>query len=576
MIFVPDGLNSESVYFAQNALPLEERAQRVSFYAKQIQKIPDDALLKINYFSGAVGCPNLCQMCATGSAPNITRITREGIEDLLEAMGEIATQRKLSASSGREWRPGHILLYFDDDPALNTLTGKIVKNIRERLGAKVTTSTHGWSRKNAELQAMHDYIVATFADGFGEFRISYSNYPIGFANHEEYRHDLANMLRTYRPLAERIGIGNKGMRVDMHTRPLVQISDNFSVETIDGHAVIHSGSYLVITDNVNAELSNASIIDFGGFGNRVPIFDKPAVPCAVYVSDTHINNPDWRETARGLISSQDSVAWQSFAPHYNNRVLARNANLYQFSNADGIFFSLDPTLESHQSGFNALHLYPKTESRINSGVLDTSRFILNAILQYKKKKGIGRRESFPNATHEDMGGVVEIVERERDMYLQYSTNTARFIEKEILPLLECLIGALTEADYEPSHLFSREFFSDTGVIGNSGRGISEFKGLISKRDSSIDINDEKVRLLYLERGPLWRWAPVPYMGNLGGVEKGTIGLKNQLGNVSGIVEVCPVTRMDYEPIHAKSFYIYGVPMEQISFRSMHGFGPGAH
>lgn len=577
MIVVPDELIGRAVYFAQENLPLEKRVQRVSFLAEQMQSIPDDAISKMTYFAGAVGCQNLCQMCATGSAPNIVRITREGIEDLIEALERIARERKIAVASEREFRPGQVLLYFDDDPALNYLTGDIAKNMLQKLGVKIAISTHGWSRKNTELQDMHEALVRDFAVGFGEFRMSYSSYPRGFTNQDEYTHDLANMLRTYKPLIEIIGRGPAGMRVEMHTRPLVQINNNFNIETIAGHFVIHSGSYLVITKETNVELTEAAIINFEGHDSRIPVFDKKGVSCTLYVSDTHLNQSNWRETAQELIPHQENIRGHSFAPHYNNQVLARKALLYQYSNADGTFFSLDPTLDNPNQYFNALNLYPKTESRFKSGALDTSRFILNAILQYKQGRCIGVREPFPDATLADMQGIVAIVEQYRDMYSGHSADTAKFIDYEILPLIRGFINALTEADYPPSFLFDWQFFSDIGTISNAGRAINEFRGLSSKPDYSIELNDEKIRLLNEKKGSLWRWAPVPYAGNLDGRPIAVQGLKNQLGNISGIVEVCQVTRRNYEPMHEPANYIFGVPMEQISFNDMKNSrsGPGS-
>ncbi len=577
MISVSDELSERAGYFARRDIPLEDRARRISFFAEQMQSIPDEAISEMSYFAGAVGCQNLCQMCATGSAPNLTRITRDGIEDLIEALGQAARERKITVASERKWRQGQVLLYFDDDPALNSLTGDLVRNMQQKLGVKIALSTHGWSRKNTELQDMHEALVRDFAAGFGEFRISYSSYPREFVNQEEYTHDLANMLRTYKPLIGIMGIGPIGMRIEMHTRPLVQISDNFNIEAIGGYLIIHSGSYLVMTKNRDTELTEASIINFGGDDARIPIFDKKGVSCTLYVSDTNINQPAWRETARELIDSQQNVKGYSFAPHYDNQVLARKAILYQFSNVDGIFFSLDPTFDTPGQYFNALNLYPKTDSRLKSGALDTSRFIMNAILQYKQGMGIGVREPFPDATLADMQRVVAIVESQRDMYAGYSAGTARFIEQEILPLLRCFVGALAETDYSPSFLFDWNFFSDAGVISNAGKGGNEFKGLISKVDTPIDLNDDKIRLLYEERGSLWRWAPVPYTGNLDGKPIAIQGLKNQLGDTSGIVEICQIVRRNYEPMHGQAKYIFGVPMEQISFKSMKSsaFGPGS-
>ena len=249
----------------------------------------------MQYFSLAAGCPEVCAMCSMGAPSHMTRMLPDASEDLIAGIATVASERNQQnpyVAMQRKFKPGHILLFNDDDPALHPHTAEVIEQIYGKLHVPVSISTVGYSRRNKTLQNMHE-IIAAHPEMIREFRISLSTYPRYVTiNPHEYSDDLANLLKTYAPLIEHRGAGRNGMRVEIHTRPLIQINDegvDINDTTILGHHVIRSGAYMLISQRETESLDQSEIIDYEPGQDVHPIFDDRSQEYYLYESDTYIN-----------------------------------------------------------------------------------------------------------------------------------------------------------------------------------------------------------------------------------------------------------------------------------------------
>lgn len=154
-------------------------------------------------------------------------------------------------------------------------------------------------------------------------------------------------------------------------------------------------------------------------------------------------------------------------------------------------------------------IYPKTNMREYSGYVITERFLLNAIIKYKKTKNLKSLEKFDCATWEDVYEVLEICKKDAFNYRANGKEEKyEYIVNEVLPMINAYISALQIAEYPSSNFFDAEFSIDTGIICNLGRAINEFKGLTNKENEPLTpvhernygVHNSKMK----EEGVSWR------------------------------------------------------------------------
>ncbi len=156
----------------------------------------------------------------------------------------------------------------------------------------------------------------------------------------------------------------------------------------------------------------------------------------------------------------------------------RVVEMYLFKNRDGIYYSLNPKLT--QDGNYSMNIYPKTEERMKSGYIITERFFLNALYNFKKKRGYLLRDSISNTSFEDTEEVLSIL-REYATYYEELGKIEKhdYILEHVIPLIEIYIEALKLSGYSSDVFFDKNFTIDTGMICNLGRAVHLFQGLTS-------------------------------------------------------------------------------------------------
>lgn len=546
--------------------------------ADKLRQLPDSAFLDLQYFQTQVGCPNICAMCSQGASKNITAMTRKGLRDLLHALKTVVDERFPSQTHvlgrGREeHKPGVIFPYLDTDVGSDRNLYDLIKALDADFNCKTRIATVGYSRHNSILQTMHERIASELPHAIDGFRISFTPYTYGLHDREgtsaktEYIQDLANLLKTYRPLLATIGAGKEKFAVEIRHKPLVRVFDRDLDEKVmlDRH-VLRSGPYLLLGQSHGVVPQNSVLT---ALKERSAEFSRPALPYLVAISDQYIGEGDWEAVASHLLQHMD-VALEdpgAFAQQYfGDSLHLRRAGGYCFENTDGPFYSIDPTfLENGQ--FASINFYGKTHSRRVSGYNDATRHLLNTILDFKRSKGLSRRDPVPDATWEDVEIVLQAMQRKAEDLHRYDTRAFEHLESEILPLVQTYVAVLKEAGYEPHYFFNRNFTIDTGQIVNQGRAITQFKGLASKEDDSLTAHDMrgygKDVSFSAMRDHVWRIAPLPMSASTDRIQ---LGYKNpgssQEGGSGGAISVSKLDRFNLYPV--ETVIIEGVEVERFA------------
>jgi 8-oxo-dGTP pyrophosphatase MutT (NUDIX family) len=538
--------------------------------------LPDEAFTDLQYLQTQVGCPNICAMCSQGASKTITAMTRKGLHDLLDAMKTVIDQRFPSGfpvlGRGREeHKPGVIFPYLDTDVGSDRNLFDLIKQLHTRFGSKMRIASVGYSRHNAELQAMHERIARELPHAIDGFRVSFTPYTYGLHDRDgitaraEYVQDLANLLRTYQSLLTTIGAGKEKFAVEIRHKPLVRVFDRELDEKIlhDRH-VVRSGPYLLIGLQPGVVPQTSTLTELK---ERTAGFSQPALPYLVAVSDQYLGEGDWEAIANHLLRHAEAILDDpaSFSQqHFDGAFVVRRADGYRFENLDGPFYAIDPTFQSDGT-FQAVSFFGRTASRRVSGYNDASRPLLNALIAYKRRRGVGRREDLPDATWTDVDAVLHALRMRAERMRKYDERAAHHLDAEILPLIETYVSVLQEAGYAPGSFFARDFTIDTGQIVNQGRAITQFKGLVTTEDDVIAAHDMRGYGKELSfsslRDHVWRIAPLPVSGSNDRIQ---LGYKNPGASPQGspgAVSVSKLDRFNLYPI--ETVVIDGVEVEQL-------------
>ncbi|WAP57958.1 hypothetical protein [Streptomyces sp. S465] len=464
---------------------------------EQLRQMPDDAFTRVQYLAPQVGCFNGCAMCSQGAGRDTWSLTREGLTGLFTALAEVADERSLAIASGRIHRPGVVFPYLDNDIGSYPHLDHYAQLARDVLGVKLRISTVGYSRHSTRLAAMHQHLVKEFTGVFDGIRFSITPYTLGFTgrsgvDRQAYIEDLAAALRTYRPLLDALGHGAATAACELRFAPLVGIGELTNAR-IDGHHVLATGPHLLISrERTDGELPETVIERLDE-----PVYSQPGVPYLHITSDTA---PLTAATVRAALTGTLSV------PHR-----ARTVRLHRFTNADGPYFAADPNF--HPDGtFTALHLYPATAVRPNSGYTDAARPLLNTLLARKRARGLGRRDEFAHATGADVAAILQALTAQADELQPIDRSAAAHLREQIHPQVAAYAAALERAGYPPRMFFSRTFTIDTGQIVNQGRAEKLFRGLTGTNGEPMTPLEERDfgrASLSALRGPIWRMAPLP-------------------------------------------------------------------
>lgn len=450
----------------------------------ELEKMPIEMFAKMRHFQPQIGCLNACRICSKFARANVSGWNEKRIRNVIAAIKCVVSKyrncKPYIVWDREEHRNGVIFSYLDNDIGNYSYLYEFIKIAYEELGVKTRISTVGFSRHNEYMVKMHERINSVdVLDALGGVRLSFTPYEIGWEKGQddssgfsrtEYIKDMAEFLKIYRPYYNKVGSGNRNMCVELRYKPLAIVSEVI-VERIKGRFVILVGNYLYISCQQNVDFRECRIKD--PKEHTISLTEKPVM---FYQIDYDNNNGDKNRLTK-LVEMCEFVKHQV-------------VEIYMFVNAEGEYYAIDPQIKD--KGNYGMNIYPKTECRNKSGYIITERFFLNALLEYKMRLGLGVMDIYNHAKWSDVEEVILICKRNAEGYKRRrKVEKSKYIECEVLPMIEAYICALKLSGYSPCEVFDPNFTIDTGIICNMGRSIGEFKGLTEKKDEPLTPTHER-------------------------------------------------------------------------------------
>lgn len=455
----------EFLLLDEDKITKEDYKIRKELYNK-FGELPQEFLSKMRHLQPQIGCFNNCSFCSKFAVCKNEYWNEKSIRNIISAIKYTAKKYTdgniLLAWERNEHRVGVNFPYLDNDIASYIYLDKFLKLCYKELGIKTRISTVGFSRHNKKLNEMHKKIAnSDLIDTLAGVRLSITKYGRVWESKnkvsiEEYKQDMINFLEIYKSYYLKNGSGPRKMCVELRYNPLVENSDVI-VTNYNKHLVLQTSNYLFISKGENINLKESYIVD--PYKHSLEL-SEDAIMFEEYNLPKKIDNEE------ELIGYLDN----------NNLEYKRDVEVYLFSNTEGIYYALNPKIANEGNyGFN---IYPKTESRKKSGYLITERFLLNAIYEFKKSKGLNLRSIYTNSTWEDVYKVLDICKKIAEEYLKDGKKDKyNYINKNVIEMVEVYVEALEKAGYPSDCFFDSKFTIDTGTICNLGRAITLFKGI---------------------------------------------------------------------------------------------------
>lgn len=429
--------------------------------------LPVSFVSKMRHLQPQVGCFNNCSFCSKFSVCKSEYWPIDSLRNIISALKYTSlnyTKDDLLLSwDRREHRVGVIFPYLNNDIAGYLYLDQYIDLCYKELGVRTRISTVGFSRFNERLNQVHKNICSKeLLYALGGVRLSVCQYGRVWEEEgdhnslDDYKKDLANFLQIYRPYYEKFGSGSRKMCVELRFHPLV-INSSVLVFSYQKKLIIATGNYLFASVNPCDGLEECHVID--PYKHSLQL-SQEGVTFTEY-------NLDF------VAEREDDIV-----QYLNQKDLKeeRKVDVYLFENKDGIYYAINPQLK--QDGNYSMNIYPKTDIRKKSGYIITERFFLNALYNFKKKRGYALRDYIPHTSYDDTKEVLDIL-REYATYYQEIGKIEKhdYILKHVIPLIDIYIQTLQLADYSSDVFFDKNFTIDTGIICNLGRAIHLFKGL---------------------------------------------------------------------------------------------------
>ncbi len=495
-----------------DAVVMERRRQGI---LTQLRKLPDEAFTRLQYLQPQVGCFNRCEFCSQHAGVDVWQFTRRGLTDFLVAFACAVKERghlRGRVAGDRSHRPYVLFPYIDNDVGSYSHLDRYVDLVHQLLNCTVRLSTVGFSSHSAELTRVHRLLTAELREAISGFRLSVTPFTHGWADRtehsgatsrEQFVDDLVHVLRVYSPLIDTIGAGKDRCCAELRFRPLA-VPTTVTESVLDGRHLVASGPHLLIeqgNSGVAPELSHVVGVEVPTSGaSPVPVFSQSGTRYVLSTS-RELEEIGARRFAQRTLAGDAKNA------------LVREVEVYLVANCDGPYYAVDPTFDADGT-FRALHVYPETMRR-RSGYNDATRYFLNALLDHKRQRGLGRRSDVPAAIR-DVASVVGALRSLSRRLRDCDPVAARHLRHEIIPLVDDYATALLGSGLSPSLFFSREFTIDTGQAVNHGRGRMLFRGLVTAEDEPVTPWEERSNFGSSSKGHVWRIAPVPFSGPQGG------------------------------------------------------------
>ena len=443
----------------------EDLAIRQKLYA-EFMDLPVNFVSKMRHLQPQVGCFNNCSFCSKFSVCKSEYWSLSSLRNIISALKYTAKNYTnddlLLAWDRREHRIGVIFPYLNNDIAGYPYLDQYISLVYRELGARTRISTVGFSRHNEELNAMHRRICKEgLICALGGVRLSISQYgrvwedEDGKSSLDEYCKDIANFLSIYKLYYDKFGSGSRRMCCEIRFNPLVENAPVIQFD-YNGHFVLAVANYLYVSKEENITFEETFIDDPY---NHSSSFTTDGIPFDEYNLDFMVQN-------------QEEIEKYLDGKHTPEK----EVEIYLFKNKDGIYYSVDPKLTAE--GNFGINIYPETSIRTKSGYIVTERFFLNALYNFKKRRGLTLRDLVTDTTFDDCYEVVNLLKEYSNYYQEIGKKEKSvYIMEHVVPLIETYIKALQESGYSSDVFFDKGFTIDTGMICNLGRAISLFKGL---------------------------------------------------------------------------------------------------
>ena len=451
----------------EKSVSLENLEIREKLY-EEFSELPVTFLSKMRHLQPQVGCFNNCGFCSKSTVCRSEYWSIDALRNIICALKYTAKKYTkddlLLAWDRHEHRVGVIFPYLNNDIALYPYLDKFVDLCYRELGVRTRISTVGYSRFNESLNRMHKNICENSLYTLAGVRLSLTQYGRVWEESnnnnsiDDYTLDLANFLGIYKPYFEKFGVGYRKMCVEIRFNPLV-VNSNVVIFEYNKKFVIATGNYLFISKDEDVIFNETYVAD---------PYNHSLILSNDGIKFTEYNLPFQVESQESLIEYLDCC----------ELVEEKDVEIYSFSNRDGIYYSINPRLELN--GNYGMNIYPATDVRGKSGYIVTERFFLNALYNFKNKRGLSLRDIYNNSSYDDIDEVISII----DEYAKYYDDIGKldksdYIRRHVLPLIRVYEKALKLAGYSSDAFFDKNFTIDTGMICNLGRAIHLFKGLTS-------------------------------------------------------------------------------------------------
>ena len=434
---------------------------------EEFSELPESFVSKMRHLQPQVGCFNNCSFCSKFSICKSEYWKLDSLRNIIAALKytskNYTSDDFLLAWDRREHRVGVVFPYLNNDIAAYPYLEEFIDLCYKELGVRTRISTVGFSRHNEVLNNMHKRICSKdLIYALGGVRLSISQYgrvwedENGNTSLDEYAKDLGNFLDIYRPYYEKFGSGSRKMCVELRYNPLVVNSKVF-VFTHNDRLVIATSNYLFISNDKDVILTESFIAD--PYKHSIELTNK-GVKFTEYNLKTKVES---EEEVRNIINS-------------NELKEEKEVEVFLLNNKDGVYYSINPSLT--EEGNYGINIYPETEIRLKSGYIITERFFLNALYNYKKKRGLTLKDKVLNTSFTDCYEVLDILKEYSKYYQEIGKeDKSNYINKHIIPLIDIYIKALIIARYSSDVFFDKNFTIDTGMICNLGRAVNLFKGI---------------------------------------------------------------------------------------------------
>ena len=433
----------------------------------EFSDLPVSFVSKMRHLQPQVGCFNNCSFCSKFSVCKSEYWPLSSLRNIIAALKYTAKNYTeddlLLAWDRKEHRIGVIFPYLNNDIASYLYLDQYIDLCYRELGARTRISTVAFSRHNKELNEMHKRICSSdLFYALGGVRLSICQYGRVWEDKtaknslEDYCKDMANFLKIYKPYFEKFGSGSRKMCCEIRFNPLVENAKVLSFK-YNGYMILAVANYLYISNNKDIELEEAFIKDPYNHSLSITVEGEK-------FKEYNLNFK--AETEEQIIEYIENSLPQE----------EKEVEVYLFKNKDGYYYSINPKLTLE--GNFGMNIYPETDIRKQSGYIITERFFLNALYNFKKRRGLSLREYLENATFDDCEEVISILKEYSKYYLEKGKQEKSiYIINHVIPLIEIYIKSLKLAGYSPEVFFDKNFTIDTGMICNLGRAINLFKGI---------------------------------------------------------------------------------------------------